>query len=70
MEEGAVMLVGLDWRRIREGISILEHQKRGSERTLHMVDDYDVRNVSEKVVRIIQSYTDFVNRVVWQKQFF
>jgi UDP-N-acetylglucosamine 2-epimerase (non-hydrolysing) len=67
MEEAAVMLVGLNWGRIREGLAILERQKRGGERTLRIVQDYEVANVSEKVVRIIFSYTDFVNRVVWQK---
>jgi UDP-N-acetyl-L-fucosamine synthase len=67
MEEAAVMLVGLNWGRIQEGLAILEHQKRGAERTLRLVQDYEVANVSEKVVRIIFSYTDFVNRVVWQK---
>lgn len=67
MEEAAVMLVGLNWGRIQEGLAILEHQKRGAARTLRLVQDYDVANVSEKVVRIIFSYTDFVNRVVWQK---
>jgi UDP-N-acetylglucosamine 2-epimerase (non-hydrolysing) len=67
MEEGAVMLVGLEWARIQEGLVILETQPRGTERALRLVQDYAVPNVSEKVVRLIESYTDYVNRVVWQK---
>jgi UDP-N-acetyl-L-fucosamine synthase len=67
MEEGAVMLVGLDWRRIATALEILAGQPRGRERLLRIVADYDVPNVSEKVARIIVSYTDYVNRVVWQK---
>ena len=67
MEEGAVMMSGMEWVRIREALRVLESQLRGSERTLRIVGNYDVPNVSEKIVRIILSYTDYVNRVVWQK---
>ena len=67
MEEGAVMMVGLEWARVRQGLAILENQPRGEHRLLRMMRDYDVPTVSEKIVRIITSYTDFVNRVVWQK---
>lgn len=67
MEEAAVMLVGLDWNRIQDGLQILASQGRASLRTLSLVGDYAVPNVSEKVTRLILSYTDYVNRVVWQK---
>src|SRR5262249_3580729 len=64
-EEAAVMMVGLDRERIFDGLKILDSQPRGAQRLLHMVNDYQADNVSEKVLRIIQSYTGFVNRRVW-----
>jgi UDP-N-acetyl-L-fucosamine synthase len=67
MEEGAVMMVGLGWDSVREGLKILESQLRGLKRMLRIVPDYDVPNVSQKVMRIILSYTDYVNRTVWRK---
>jgi UDP-N-acetylglucosamine 2-epimerase (non-hydrolysing) len=67
MEEGAVMLVGLDLERVLQGITILADQPRGEARLLRVVDDYTSSNVSDKVLRVIMSYTDHVNRVVWQK---
>ena len=66
-EEAAVMFVGLSLERVLQCLSILEAQPRGSERALRMVNDYTPSNVSAKVLRIIQSYTDFVNRKVWRK---
>lgn len=67
MEEAAVMMVGLEMERIRQALSILSVQPRGEARLLRQVDDYSMPHVSEKVVRIIHSYTDYVNRVVWKK---
>ena len=67
MEEAAVMMTGLDLERILQGLSILSDQARGAERSMLLVKDYSAPNVSDKVVRIIQSYTDYVNRVVWKK---
>ena len=67
MEEGAVMMVGLSVERVRQALAILEHQPRGSERMLSLVEDYNAPNVSEKVVRIIHSYTDYIKRVVWKQ---
>lgn len=67
MEEAAVMMVGIELERIRQALTILGTRSRGAERGLRMVADYDAPNVSEKVVRIIHSYTDYVNRVVWKK---
>lgn len=67
MEEAAVMMVGLTAERVLQGLEILDHQPRGEERLLRLVADYNMPNVSEKVARIILSYTDYVNRVVWKK---
>ena len=66
-EEAAVMLVGLDVERVQQGLSVLQDQPRGTSRLLHMVGDYQADNVSDKVLRIILSYVDFVNRRVWRK---
>lgn len=67
MEEAAVMMVGLNTERILQGLTILETQKRNDKRTLRLVADYSMPNVSDKVVRIILSYTDYINRTVWNK---
>lgn len=67
VEEAAVMMVGLDVERVLDGLRVLEAQPRGNERLLRLVNDYAPANVSDKVLRIIISYTDFVNRKVWKK---
>ena len=67
MEEGAVMMVGLEEQRVLQGLAILQNQPRGTERLLRQVADYSMPNVSDKVLRIIHSYTDYVNRVIWKK---
>ena len=67
MEEAAVMMVGLEVDRVRQGLAILAIQPRGKIRVLRQVADYSVPNMSDKVLRIIHSYTDYVNRVVWKK---
>lgn len=67
MEEASVMMVGLEIDRVRQGLHILNSQLRGSERGMRLVADYSMPNVSEKVLRIIHSYTDYVNRVVWKR---
>ena len=68
MEEAAVMMTGLVPERILQALQILDSQTRGQDRVLRLVADYSMPNVSEKIVRIIVSYTDYVKRVVW-KQF-
>ena len=67
MEEGAVIMVGLEIKRVLQALRILEGQPKGENRLLPMVRDYYAPCVSEKVVRIIMSYTDYVNRVVWRR---
>jgi len=67
MEEASVMMTGLEVDRVLQGLKILESQKRGNDRDLRLVADYSVPNVSDKVVRIIHSYTDYINREVWHK---
>jgi UDP-N-acetylglucosamine 2-epimerase len=71
MEEAVVMMVGMEVERVRQGLTILASQPRGPERTnphgIRQVADYSISNVSDKVVRIIHSYTDYVKRVVWRE---
>jgi UDP-N-acetylglucosamine 2-epimerase (non-hydrolysing) len=67
MEEATVIMTGLQKERIMQSLSIIDKQPRGEKRLMRQVDDYSMPNVSDKVVRIIHSYTDYVNRVVWKK---
>ncbi|MCE2594070.1 UDP-N-acetylglucosamine 2-epimerase (non-hydrolyzing) [Motilimonas cestriensis] len=67
MEEASVMMVGLGVERVMQGLEILESQPSGEERLLRQVYDYSMPNVSDKVVRILHSYTDYVKRVVWKE---
>jgi len=68
MEEGAVMMVGMNVERAMQGLAVLESQPAGDARLLRAVADYGMPNVSEKVVRILHSYVDYVNQVVWKKR--
>ena len=67
MEEAVVMMVGMNVERVLQSLTILESQPSGSQRLLRQVADYSMPNVAEKVVRIIHSYVDYVNRIVWKK---
>ncbi|MDA9570431.1 UDP-N-acetylglucosamine 2-epimerase (non-hydrolyzing) [Gammaproteobacteria bacterium] len=67
MEEASVIMTGMDINIIKQGLKILDNQGRASKRTCEIVEDYKAPNVSEKVLRIILSYTDYINRVVWKK---
>jgi UDP-N-acetylglucosamine 2-epimerase (non-hydrolysing) len=67
MEEATVMMVGLSSERVLQGLRVLENQGRDAARQVRLVADYSMPNVSSKVVRILHSYTDYVNRVIWQK---
>jgi UDP-N-acetylglucosamine 2-epimerase (non-hydrolysing) len=67
MEEASVMMVGLNPERVLQGLVLLESQKRGEERAFRLVADYSMPNVSDKMVRIILSYTDYIKRVVWSE---
>lgn len=68
MEEASVMMVGLNPERIMQGLVQLQYQKTGAERNFRPVSDYSIPNVSEKIVRIILSYTDYIKRVVWSEK--
>jgi UDP-N-acetylglucosamine 2-epimerase (non-hydrolysing) len=67
MEEVPVMMVGLNPERILQAIALLEQESSSGQNSLRIVADYQMPNVSEKVVRILHSYTDYVNRMVWKK---
>jgi UDP-N-acetylglucosamine 2-epimerase (non-hydrolysing) len=67
MEEGMVMMTGLSPERVLQGLAILEGQRRGADRTLCLPADYAVPNVSDKVVRVILSYIDYVRRTIWRE---
>jgi len=67
MEEAVVMMTGLEKERVLQSLAVIDNQPRGKQRLMRQVDDYSIPNVSDKIVRIIHSYTDYVNRVVWKK---
>ena len=67
MEEAVVMMVGLETKRIQQALNILKYQKRGKSRSIQKVIDYSAPNVSEKVVRIIHSYTNYIKQKVWRE---
>ena len=68
MEESSVILTGLDYKRVLQGIGSVKNQETGNKRNISLVSDYNIPNVSIKVERIILSYINYVNRVVWQKE--
>ena len=67
MEEASVIMTGLDKKTVFQALRILETQRRGKERNIQIVEDYNILNVSEKVVRIITSYTNYINQNVWKR---
>ena len=67
MEEASVMMVGMNIDRIMQALNVIEKQERNSKRNLRLVDDYSMPNVSVKILRIIVSYTDYINQNVWKK---
>ena len=67
MEEAVVIMTGLDPDRVIQSLSIIDSQETGSARSVRQVVDYSMPNVAEKIVKIIHSYADYVNRVVWKK---
>jgi len=69
MEESSVILTGLDYKRVLQGIGSIKNQETGNKRNISLVSDYNIPNVSLKVERIILSYINYVNRVVWQKEY-
>ena len=69
MEEGAVMMTGINTDRILQGLRIIENQPKGQNRILRNISDYGMPNVSEKIIMIIHSYVDYVRRTVWRESF-
>jgi len=67
MEEAVAIMTGLKKERVMQSLEIIDSQPRGKERLIQQVSDYSMPNVSDKVVRIVHSYTDYINRVVWKK---
>lgn len=67
MEEASVMMTGLSTERVRQALAVLAAQPHGATRSLRQVADYSMPNVSDKVVRIIHSYTDYITRIVWKQ---
>ena len=67
MEEASVMMTGINKQRIIQALEVLSVQKRNQDRTLNLVKDYEIDNVSEKIIRIIISYTDYIKQNIWKE---